>query len=149
MYFLIRVPAFNMNPVTNYLTRSCFLFFRQGSHLWSHSRPTPGGTRRWRCSRTASGSPYRKSRTDNLKVEERCSVFFWLTQDLISNFSAVAQGRIQPVRLGGRIYGSQVSPCYCERDEVYFTTLLLTKQWTPKWPYIALAVFLIVQNHGE
>jgi len=25
----------------------------------------------------------------------------------------------------------------------------VTKQWTAKWPYIAIAVSRIVQNHGE
>jgi len=47
-----------------------------------------------------------------------------------ANLARVQQGRIQPVRLGGRvilvIFGSQDSlgVHYCKRDEVYFTTLL-------------------------
>jgi len=30
---------------------------------------------------------------------------------------------------------------------VYYTAV--KKQWTTKWPYIAKAVFRIVQNHGK
>ena len=40
-------------------------------------------------------------------------------------------GRIQPVSVGGR-YNAAV-----------------TKQWMSKWPYIANAVYQIVQNLGE
>jgi len=30
-----------------------------------------------------------------------------------------------------------------------FTVGDVTKQWMANWPYIAIAVFRIVQNHGE
>jgi len=49
------------------------------------------------------------------------------------------------------IFGSQVSlrVHWC-KSEVYFThSIAVTKQWTAKWPYIANAVFRVVQNHGE
>jgi len=66
----------------------------------------------------------------------------------------VDQGRIQPVSLGGAIsviFCSQVSlrVHYCKRHEVYFTTLLWQNNGDPNGPYIANAVFRIVQNHGE
>jgi len=78
------------------------------------------------------------------------------TSNCFHNFNAKgsSQGKIQPVILGGTIsaiLGSQGSLCvhYCKGDEVYFTTVLCTKQWTVNWPYIGNAVFRIVQNHGE
>ena len=45
------------------------------------------------------------------------------------------------------IFGSQVSlrVHYCKRDEVLHNTTV-TKQWMTKWPYIANAVFQIVDN---
>jgi len=57
------------------------------------------------------------------------------------------------VRDGGdssNIWESQVSlrvHC-CKLDEVIHNTAV-TKQWTAKWPYIANAVFQIVQKPGE
>jgi len=31
----------------------------------------------------------------------------------------------------------------------YISQTAVTKQWAAKWPFIANAVFRIVQNHGE
>ena len=64
----------------------------------------------------------------------------------------LAPGRIQPVSLGGdfsKIWYSNIITGLLlqEKISIHHNTAV-TKQRTAKWPYIANAVFWIVQNHG-
>jgi len=76
------------------------------------------------------------------------------TSNCFHNFNAKSsdQGRIH-IYLGGRFQQySAVKAHYAfttVREMKYTSQHCCDKKWTANWPYIANAVFRIVQNHGE